>query len=213
MKRLIKKDENIKIDNNKANQLKKPINNEKQVGKKRKFPENSDISSKKIIKNEKFMVPKDKKLIINESDDKKIILKMSENKEKKQSKLNKIIKSEGSIGDKNKFKNSKRLKFNKEKKKNILIASTPAERKELLKKRKQKKLAENYEVTINMKKIWETLRKSDTTEETKKKLCSSLYEQVKGRIKIVDFKNFNESFFTIFFSYHLPTIQYVLLNA
>lgn len=54
--------------------------------------------------------------------------------------------------------------------------------KELKKQRRQKKLAENYDVSINMKKIWETLRRSDTTEETKKKLCSALYDHVKGRI-------------------------------
>ena len=64
------------------------------------------------------------------------------------------------------------------------IPSTPAERK-LLKKRKQKKLAENYDVSVNMKKIWETVRKSETTDKVKKKLCSSLYDQVKSRINQV----------------------------
>lgn len=56
------------------------------------------------------------------------------------------------------------------------------EKKDLKMKRKQKKLANTYDMSINIKKIWEALRKSETTDETRKKLCSSLYEQVKGKI-------------------------------
>ena len=59
-------------------------------------------------------------------------------------------------------------------------------KKELKEKRRKQKLAANYDVSLNMKKIWETLRRSDTTEETKKKLCSSLYDNVKGRISQVN---------------------------
>lgn len=38
-----------------------------------------------------------------------------------------------------------------------------------------------------MKKIWETLRRSDTTDEAKKKLCTSLYDNVTGKISQMAF--------------------------
>lgn len=46
----------------------------------------------------------------------------------------------------------------------------PMKKKELKKERRQKKLGDSdYEVQSNMKKIWETLRRADTTDEAKKK--------------------------------------------
>lgn len=66
-------------------------------------------------------------------------------------------------------------------------ADANVNKKELRQQRKQKKMGQNYSLTVNMKKIWETLRQSDTTEETRKKLCSTLFEQVKGKIKELSF--------------------------
>jgi len=63
----------------------------------------------------------------------------------------------------------------------------PLKKKELKKERRQKKLAGDYEVHANMKKIWETLRRSDTTDEAKKKLCTSLYDNVTGKISQMAF--------------------------
>lgn len=170
----------VEIDNEKTSQTTK---------KKRKFSENSEKNTNKVVKNGKNVVQIEKKLLNNESEGKIKLLKITTEKKIKKSKLRQVIKSKGSIGSNDKFKKNKGSKLNQDKNKKILATSTPGERKELLKKRKQKKLAENYEVTINMKKIWETLRKSDTTEETKRKLCCSLYEQVKGRIKAVNIMN------------------------
>lgn len=64
----------------------------------------------------------------------------------------------------------------------------PKKKKELKKERREKKLGgENFEVQSNMKKIWETLRRADTTDEAKKKLCTSLFDNVKGKIKLMAF--------------------------
>jgi len=63
----------------------------------------------------------------------------------------------------------------------------PKKKKELKKERREKKLGENFEVQASMKKIWETLRRSDTTDEAKKKLCTSLFDNVKGKIKTMAF--------------------------
>lgn len=63
---------------------------------------------------------------------------------------------------------------------------TMAEKKELKKKRRQQRLGENYETNVNMKKIWETLRREDTTEEARKKLCTCLYDNIKGKIYQVE---------------------------
>ncbi|RNA26403.1 pumilio domain-containing KIAA0020-like protein [Brachionus plicatilis] len=176
----------VRPDKTKSIQSKKQNKYEQLTGKKRKNSENNDKSEKKVIKNEKLVIKEEKIKKEPSVNDKKTLVDTSEDKENKKTKLNKIIKSKGSIGEKAKFKNGKGPKFNKDQTKKI-VASTPAERKELFKKRKQKKLADNYEITINMKKIWETLRKSETTDETKKKLCSSLFEQVKDRIKQLSF--------------------------
>jgi hypothetical protein len=75
----------------------------------------------------------------------------------------------------------KNSKFNKSKD----DAKNFKNKKDLKKDRRQKKMADNYDISVNMKKIWETLRRSETTEETKKKLCSTLFDQVKGRISQV----------------------------
>lgn len=58
-------------------------------------------------------------------------------------------------------KNGKPNKFNNAKgdKKTDGTPAPPVDKKELYKQRKQKKLAENYDVSISMKKIWETLRR------------------------------------------------------
>lgn len=106
-----------------------------------------------------------------------------ETKSEDASKPKKILKAKKSPKDASKIK-----KFgNGVKKTDKSKPATPVDKKELLKQRKQKKMAENYDLSINMKKIWETLRRSETTEETKKKLCSSLYDQVKTRVKNVCF--------------------------
>ncbi len=89
----------------------------------------------------------------------------------------------GKFPQKNKFdKNKKSLNGSSGK---PVEKMTPAEKKELKKQRRQKKIGDKYELTINIKKIWETLRKAETTDETKKKLCSTLYENVKGKISEV----------------------------
>lgn len=208
MAKLAKKDDNlVKADKNKKNQIKKENKYEQLTGKKRKISESNENTEKKLVKKEN-LAKKESNMT-----DKKPRPEISEDKENKKTKLNKTFKSKGSIGEKAKLKNGKGTKLNKDKTKN-LVASTPAERKELLKKRKQKKLADNYEITINMKKIWETLRKSETTEETKKKLCSSLYEQVKGRIKqVLIIKKFKFLLLLFLLSFHLHTTQCVLLNV
>lgn len=60
-------------------------------------------------------------------------------------------------------------------------------KKQLIIERKQKKMGDNYDVSINMKKIWETLRMAETTDDTKKKLCTTLYDHAKGRISQLAF--------------------------
>lgn len=73
--------------------------------------------------------------------------------------------------------------------------------KDLRLQRRQKKIGQNFDIGLNIKKIWETLRKSvnqpildmhslnllffgrsETTEEVRRKLCSSVFESVKGRV-------------------------------
>jgi hypothetical protein len=59
-------------------------------------------------------------------------------------------------------------------------------KKELKKERRQKKIGEeNFDLGINIKKIWETLRKADTTDEVRKKLCSTVYDSILGKINHV----------------------------
>ncbi|CAF0964701.1 unnamed protein product [Brachionus calyciflorus] len=193
MVKLVKKDENaaktekVKSKKDSENDTNKKENKyEKLTNKKRKLSETQETN--KENKDEKI---KSKKLNLAKNNKEQTEQQVESQNDNKKAKLNKTIKSKGSIGEKAKFKNGKTSKFSKDKKGDkkakMSVPSTPAERKELLKKRKQKKLAENYDATVNMKKIWETLRKSETTEETKKKLCSTLYDQVKTRIKQMSF--------------------------
>ncbi len=59
-------------------------------------------------------------------------------------------------------------------------------KKELKIKRRQKKIGEeNFDIGINIKKIWETLRKTETTEEVRKKLCATVFDSVNGKINHV----------------------------
>lgn len=60
-------------------------------------------------------------------------------------------------------------------------------KKELKEKRRKAKLSGNYDLALNMKKIWETLRRADTTDDVRKKLCGSLYDNVKGKISQMAF--------------------------
>jgi len=57
------------------------------------------------------------------------------------------------------------------------------DQKELKIERRMKKLGDNYGIVGDMKKIWETLRRAETTEEVRRKLCSTLHTQLKGKIK------------------------------
>lgn len=93
----------------------------------------------------------------------------------------------GKFASKNKFDKNNKKNLNGSASKPV-EKMTPAEKKELKKQRRQKKIGDKYDLTINIKKIWETLRKSETTDDTKKKLCSTLYENVKGKISEVDIK-------------------------